>query len=194
MLIRTLTAILLLTIVTACTGKPSLAPGQGKNFGVSLDAKPNQGGVKVLSRAQGWQKSGKKNGYVGYEQGESGLTLFTIKKEDLGATCSATDAEDQAEWVITRLQLATEGDPETEKGSNFGQPQPAWLQEAFPAVDLSNGDLYRASAANGQTFIAVYNANQQEGYRFIYYQVTLTRCSDGYSISSDPAWGNGGRL
>ncbi|MBT8039268.1 MAG: hypothetical protein HKO85_07840 [Xanthomonadales bacterium] len=183
-------ALIVVIMVAGCVHQPILVTGKSKNFGVSLEAKvqPNKEWVKVLSKAQGFRKSGKKDGYVGYAPGESGVTLFSVKKEDLNANCAGT-----AEWVITKLELASEGDPADEKGSNFGSAQPAWLAEAFPGVNLANGELFAVGKNDGQTFLPVYNANGQEGFQLVYYRVTLTRCSDGKSVPTDPVWGNGGR-
>ena len=184
--------LLLITItvafISACKTTTFTTVGSAKNFGVSVEAKPAQSNVKVLAKAQGWNKNGKNNGYVGYGPGESGLTLFTVKKEDLSDTCAGT-----AEWVITRMRLSSEGNTTTEKGSKFGAAQPAWLQEAFPDVDLADGVLLDVSKEEGRTFLIVQNDNAQAGYRFIYYELTLTRCSDGLALVTDPGWGNGGK-
>jgi hypothetical protein len=187
-------AIVLATMMLVGCATQSLSPKKSKNFGVSMEAKPSQDTVKLLSKAQGWKKSGKKNGYVGYAQGESGYTLFTIKKEDLGATCA-----NGADWVITRMALTTQGDENSEKGvaSTFGKVQPAWLKEAFPDVDLKTGYLLDVAKQDAQTFLIVENANQQEGEKMVYYEVTLSPCNDQGGkldpVKSDPAWRNGGR-
>lgn len=193
---RLIVALIATVALSACaTQQGSMLTKQGfvstkaKNFGVTLDAKPQQQTVKVTSKAQGWNKSGKKDGYVGYARGESGLTLFMVKGEDVADRCSGSAA-----WVITRLRLASEGDPGEQKGSNFGSPQPAWLAEAFPGVDLGDGDLFNTDRDGGQTFLPVFNANQQEGEKTIYYEVTLTPCDENIpSFTTDPAWGNGGK-
>ena len=167
-----------------------------KNFGVSLQPQPTAGKVKVRSKAQGWNRAGKKDGYVGYAQGEQGQTFFAIKNEDLGNFCEQEDGTGDAKWVITGFHLSATGDSSEEKGSNFGGDQKAypWLKEAFPTVDLDNGALFpNVSKDQGVTFLPVFNANGQLGYEFIYYQVTLTRCSDGFTLKTDPGWGNGGR-
>lgn len=168
----------------------SFVLSNAKNFGVVLEAKPAQKTVKVQTKAQGWKKSGKKNGYIGMARGESGITIFTVKGEDIADDCAG-----DAKWVITELRLATEGKPADQKGSNFGKEQPAWLAEAFPGVDLSNGVLFDVPKSVGQTFLPVFNANQQVGEKTIYYEVALTNCDsdDDESYKTDPAWGNGGR-
>lgn len=185
-----LIAIIALTAVLTGCATQSLSPKNSKNFGVSMEAKPSQNTVKLLSKAQGWKKSGKSEGYVGYAQGESGFTLFTIKKEDLGATCASG-----AEWVITQMALTTQGDENSQKGTDdtFGKPQPAWLSDAFPDVDPKTGYLLDVGIQDGRTFLIVQNDNNQVGEKMIYYKVTLSPCDGSDSYSTDPAWGNGGR-
>jgi hypothetical protein len=170
-----------------------------KNYGVSLEPKPAQNTVKVKSKAQGWKKGGKKDGYVGYDTDEIGWTFFVVKKEDLGDFCPKEDGTGTAEWVITRLRLSATGDEATEKGTNFGNSQAAypWLKEDFPNVDLSNGELFNKSKDQGVTFLPVFNANGHsidKGEKFIYYELTLSECGeDGDVLTTDPGWGNGGR-
>ena len=194
MKIKLFIVVLLLAGLSACAAKrmtvTTIDPKLFKNYGVTLDPKPNQNTVKIRSKAQGWKKNGKKDGYVGYDKGDAGLTFFAVKKEDLGDSCAGT-----AKWVITKLLLSATGDPATEKGSNFDSSQTAypWLKEAFPNVDLSNGELFNKSKAQGVTFLPVYNANRQQGYKFIYYEVTLSECSGDDVLTTDPGWGNGGR-
>lgn len=185
-----LIAIVMFAVMLTGCATQSLSPKKSKNFGVSMEVKQGQGTVKLLSKAQGWKKSGKKDGYVGYAQGESGFTLFTIKKEDLAATCA-----DGAEWVITQMALTTQGDANKQKGVEitFGKKQPAWLFDAFPDVDLNTGFLLDVGIQDGRTFLIVNNANNQVGEKMIYYKVTLSPCDGGKAYSTDPAWGNGGR-
>ena len=202
MKIKLLMVVLLIAGLSACGQKKmtvmTIDPKSFKNYGVSLEPKPGQNSVKIKSKAQGWKKGGKKNGYVGYDQGEAGLTSFAVKKEDLGDFCEKEDGSGTAEWVITRLRVSATGNPATEKGTNFGNSQTAypWLALAFPNVVLSNGELFNRSKDQGVTFLPVYNANGHpaaDGVRFIYYQLTLTRCSDGLELTTDPGWGNEGR-
>jgi hypothetical protein len=159
-----------------------------KNFVVWLDPKPAQSTVKITNLPQGWNKKNKKDGYVGYAKGESGMTFFGVKQKNLGGSCN----KGTADWVITRLRLSAEGNTTTEKGSGFGSPQPEWLLDAFPDVDLSNGVLFEADKTQGVTFLPVYNANGQRGYKFIYYEVTLAKCEGELLLTTDPGWGNGG--
>jgi len=198
----------LLMVVFLMAGLSACAPSQKavsnnvvtafKNFGVSLEPKPAQNTVKVKSKAQGWNKGGKKDGYVGYDTDETGWTFFVVKKEDMGDFCKKEDESGTAEWVITKLLVSASGDPATEKGTNFGDSQAAypWLKLAFPNIDLSNGELFNENKDQGVTFLPVYNANGHpaaDGVKFIYYEVTLSECSSDEELTTDPGWGNGGR-
>ena len=197
MKIKLFMVVLLMAGLSACDEKTitisTIDPGSFKNYGVSLQPQPAAGKVKVKSKAQGWNKGGKKDGYVGYKQGDQGMTFFAVKNEDWGDSCSGS-----AKWVITGLHLSATGDLATEKGTNFGDSQKAypWLKEDFPNVVLSNGELFNKSKDQGVTFLPVFNANGHpaaDGDKFIYYELTLTRCSDGLTLKTDPGWGNGGR-
>jgi hypothetical protein len=188
--------IIMLFLIAACAPQP-VAPAKGKikNFGISLEAKPNQGEVKILTKAQGFGNAGEKNGFVGFDQGESGGLLFMVKKEDLSATCA-----DTAEWVITQVALTAFKDKNSDKGDDktFDKPQPAWMKEAFPAIDPDkNGYVLNVDKKDAQTFAIVQNDNAQEGERTIYYRVTLTPCDDQggqlQPLQTDPAIRNGGR-
>lgn len=184
-------------VLTACQTPAPLSSGNIQslsNYGVTLKIAGNE--LKAASRPQGWNKNNKKDGYVGYGPGESGWIFFDLKKEDAGNTCASADNGGDAEWVITGLYLSAY--PETpnadEKGEKFGDPQPAWLQEAFPQVDLSDGSVFKVSDKNeGVTFLSLANANDQLGYKFIYYSVTVEECAGHGKLKLDPGIGNGGR-
>lgn len=190
--------ILTVFLIAACAPQP-VAPAKGKikNFGISLEAKPNPspGRVKILTKAQGSGKAGKKDGYVGFEEGESGVVLFKVKNGDFSATCA-----DTAEWVITQVALTAFKDKNSDKGDEqtFGQPQPSWMQEAFPDIDpKKNGYVLDVDKNDAQTFVVLRNDNAQEGEKLIYYRVTLTPCDDQDGklkpLQTDPAIRNGGR-
>jgi len=109
----------------------------------------------------------------------------------VGDSCSG-----KADWVITELLVSATGDPDTEKGTNFGNSQEAypWLEEAFPGVNLADGSLFpTVEKDEGVTFLPVYNANEQLGEKFIYYEVTLSECDGDKVLTTDPGWKNGGR-
>ena len=192
-----LTVLIITVFLLAACAPQAVAPAKGKvkNFGISLEAKPNQGEVKILSKPQGAGKAGKKDGYLGYAQGESGSVLFNIKKEDLSDNCAGS-----ADWVITQIALTAKGDENSEKGddTSWGTPQPDWLKLAFPGVDQQPGYVLDIQdKADAQTFAVVKNDNAQEGEKLVYYRVTLSPCDDQNGnlkpLKSDPAIRNGGR-
>ena len=193
---RQILLIVAVFLITACAPQPVVpAKGKFKNFGISLEAKSSQGKVKILSKPQGMNKNGKQNGYIGFEYGQSGNVLFTVKNQDLSATCA-----DDAEWVITQIALTAYGDASSEKGddASFEQKQPLWLEEAFPAVDhTKNGYVLNVSKADAQTFAIVKNNNPHDSEKMIYYRVILTPCDDQDGklkpLKTDPAIRNGGR-
>jgi hypothetical protein len=165
-----------------------------KNYGVSLKIVGTK--LKASSKPQGWNKANRKNGYVGYGQGESGWTFFHMKNEDSGNTCASAGAGGDAEWVITGLFVSAfpEDMSADEKGEKFGGSQPAWIQEAFPQVNLADGSLFAVDdKKDGVTALAVPNANGQAGYKFIYYSITVEECEGDGKLTLDPGWGNGGR-
>ena len=200
MKIKLFMVVILMVGLSACDKKPVANNTNdmkfSKNFGVTLLAKPrrHKPTVEIKTKAQGWgkdDKGGRKNGYVGYQQGEFGTTFFIIRNEDVGDSCSG-----KADWVITELLVSATGDPDTEKGTNFGDSQEAypWLAEAFPGIDLTDGSLFTTENKNeGVIFLPVYNANGQLGEKFIYYEVTLSECDGDKVLTTDPGWKNGGR-
>lgn len=198
MKLRILALLTLVFVLFACTAPPKFGSFLNnpyvKNFGVSLKIAGNK--LKAKSKAQGWNRNGKKDGYVGYGPGEFGWVFLAMKDEDLGNTCESAGLGGDADWVITSVYLSAFPDPPAtdEKGTKFGDPQPAWLQKAFPDVDLSDGHLFKtANKDEGITFYPIENANDQRGYKFAYYQVTVEEC-DGSGIHVlDPGIGNGGK-
>lgn len=198
-------SLFLIAILGGCAAQgtsPPMAPFAKNHaavqYGVVLN--PTGSDLKVKSKPKGWNKNGKKDGYVGFAEGESGLVTFGIKGEDVDDKCPF-NTEGEAKWVITKIELSATGNPETEKGDNFGgdQSEYPWLKEAFPGVDLSNGRVFppegfpEVDKYGGRSTVAIFSANQQEGETFAYYQVTATRCSTGASLKTDPGIGNGGR-
>ncbi len=167
-------------------------------YGVVLQPTANK--LMVRTAPKGWERNGKKDGYVGFAKGESGLLTFGLKGEDVGSYCPF-NTDGTADWVITKIELSATGDPVTEKGTNFGRDQSAypWLKEAFPGVDLSNGRVFPAIGKNpedkneGRGSVTIFSANEQAGDTFTYYQVTATRCSSGATVETDPGIRNGGR-
>ncbi len=119
MKIRLLMVVVIAMALGACTTQQTVNKLLFKNvdYNVRLDPKPNATPphVNILSKPQGANSNGRKNGFVGYARGEQGYTVFSIKNEDPADNCATG-----ASWVITKLRLATQGDASTEKGSNFG--------------------------------------------------------------------------
>ena len=202
MFTRILIIVAAVSVLASCTHsniiKPDVVKAQ-KIYAVTLEPKKIQQvwQLKVNSKAQGWQKGSKGNGYVGFEQGESGWTFFHLKNEDLDAGC--TTGGDSAEWVITGLNISTDGNPTTLKGT-FGGNQPSGLLKSFPGVNLANGQLVKRALNDARPFLAVYNANGQNPRedgepRLVYYEVEVSPCMGqvDQALKTDPAWGNGGR-
>lgn len=175
-----------------------------KFYDVVLDPKEQQGTVKVKSPAQGWNKGSKQDGYVGFDVDESGLITFIVKHETKIGACTGesgkgSDDEEKADWVISRISVSAYGNTAQEKGNSFDAVQPAWIKEAFPAAPVNSkgevsGHLFQEGPGlPGRTYVGVYNANAQYGYKNVFYEVELRKCSDNSSATTDPMVGNGGR-
>jgi len=199
---RILVIVVTAILMAACTPPGVIRPDDVKAqkiYAVTLEPKKNRQvwGLEIVSKAQGWRNSGKKNGYVGFDVDQAGWTFFHVKNEDLGARC--TDGGDSADWVITGLRLSLSGDDSSLKG-DFGGPQPAGLSRSFPGVNPLNGQLVDIPVNDAAPFLAVYNANGQKPRedgqpRLVYYEVEVSPCHDQVEqpLTTDPAWGNGGR-
>jgi len=163
-------------------------------YGVVLQPTGNK--LRVDTGPRGWEKNGKKDGYVGFAPGESGLLTFGLRSEDVDSVCIDDTPTTSARWVITKIELSATGDPVTEQGTNFGNDQSAypWLKEAFPGVDLTNGHLFFAGDKyEGRGVVTIFSANQQQQDTLAYYRVTATNCRDGDTVDTDPSIRNGGR-
>ncbi|MDZ4731540.1 MAG: hypothetical protein SH820_16545 [Xanthomonadales bacterium] len=187
--------------VAACAPQQMMQTNTMKlnNYWVTLDPKPSPppGELKIMKGPQGWEKDGKKDGYVGFAQGDSGAIVFALKKETSDNTCANAGLDGDAKWVITKVQLSTASDssqtPSSEKG-DFSKAPDAWLKEAFPDVNISTGQIFPPVGGGvGSTTVIINNANNQEGYKFIYYQITASPCMGGQPVMTDPGFGNGGR-
>jgi len=187
-------------LLAACVSHPNQPPEAllaeiGKvQYGVTLQPSGNE--LKIKTPAKGWKSKDRKNGYVGFDVGQSGLLTFGIKNEDIDESCKPPNGSGVADWVITKIELSATGNPVTEKGTDFGKDQSSypWLKEAFPAVELTDGLIFNApTLADGRTSVTIYSANQQKGETLTYYLVTATRCLNGDTVKSDPGIRNGGR-
>lgn len=196
-------ALCLALSITACasiSANPTGATAKTKkDFNVELKPNPKSSPTKLkaTNSPQGWKRSGKKYGYVGFDTGEDGNITFQLKWEGDNKKCISDDGTATATWVITRIELSATGDYGDEKGSRFGESQASdpWLRDAFPAVDLSNGAVFQtADISEGRTTVSIEDANAQVGERFIFYEVTATNCAnDKVTIKIDPGVGNGGK-
>jgi len=133
-------------------------------------------------------------GCVAFGKGELGIITFALDGGDKGKDCS-----DDAKWVITEVLLSAFGDLQTEKGVDFGKPQPQWLQDAFAIEsppDLPNGVLYKEAtdeAAGMVEFINLNNNDPEQPEKIVYYQVTAEKCDrTGIPAVTDPAIRNTG--
>ena len=180
--------------LSACTQgyrTVSTDPAKNKRYFVKLKPKPAQDELEVKSPPQGYNKDGKKDGYVGFGEGEYGSITFYLQGEEMGAQCA-----DGADWVITEVALSDEGDSE-EKGTRFNMEQDDWLVEAFPGTVQSTGINYSATKDTGHTLVSVVDENDHPaawGPKTAYYRITVTECDDESEVLvSDPGVGNRGK-
>lgn len=191
-------ALFAIAFVAAACAPHAMRPESGaklRNYTVEL--KPKVGGKKnelqVKTKAQGYGKNDRKDGYVGFGEDESGFIILSLKGETPGDRCPDASNGGDADWVITRVRLSASGDPETEKGEDFGDSQPEWLDDAFPDVDLDNGVVYAADRKDASTTVVVDNDNDQRGEQDIWYEVTAEPCGEGEPAVTDPMVRNKGK-
>jgi len=193
MKIQHLLVMSILLLCAACARLPTeinILSSNFENYPVIL--RPNLATQKldIVSPPQGDQKQGKKNGWVGFARGKNGTILFTLDALPSKPVCTA-DVTTSAEWVISKIELTQNGNPQEEKGNNFGTSQSGWIVGAFPQMNPGNGKIEDASIDS--IAIAVWDLNNNNGAMTAYYQITARRCSDGYELKTDPAIRNGGR-
>ncbi len=148
--------------------------------------------LDILSGPQGWESAGKQNGWVGFYPDTYGSILFMMDEKPSKSACT-DDPETSAGWVITKLYLTKNGKPQTQKGNNFGTNQTGWIARAFPQMNSTNGEVLNVDKSKGQISFVLTDENNDRSARTAYYQISATRCSDGYTLTSDPGIGNGGR-
>jgi hypothetical protein len=196
-----------LTIVIFLVGAANAFAAEYKPFTVEL--RPPSGSdteLEVVTGPQGWDKTGKFPGYVGFDAGDLGTITFDLKGEGGGpaAKNQCQDSPPSAKWVITQIKLSDNGhDKEVGgvviglEGLNFDGPQDAWLVHAFPGVDPLTGVLYDVSKSEGWTSVAIFNMNDHPaawGEKIAYYEVTASECdsSSTKTATTDPGVGNRG--
>lgn len=189
-------AILIAFMTAACAPLPTggVRPtGKYQPYTVVLQPKANPapGTLDLKSGNQGCtQGGGAKPGCVRFAPSDFGTITFALFQERAGIGCA-----DNADWVITRVELSATGDPATGKGT-FGGAQPAWLLEAFPGTDPNTGVLFSGDKNTGMTTFPVFDWNNhdaRDGVKEAYYQVTATNCRTGQAVDIDPMVENTGR-
>ena len=177
----------------ACAGprmEIDLLSSDFENYQVVLEPDVELKLLKVITPAQGWEKDGKNAGWVGFARGKNGTITFTLNALPVKPVCTA-DAANSAEWVISKVELSKNGNPQSQKGSNFGTNQKGWIEDAFPQMNPDNGVI--KGGGTGTIAVVVQDLNNHRGGQTGYYQVTAKRCSDGLELVTDPGFGNGGR-
>jgi hypothetical protein len=182
-------------LCAACASPPreiNILSSNFENYTVILRPNPKAQSpvLEIVSPAQGFESDGKKNGWVGFSRGKNGTILFTLDALPSKPLCT-DDPANSAEWVISKVELTKNGNPQTEKGNIFGTPETGWIESAFPQMNSSNGVI--EDPAIGSIAVVVQNLNNNNGAMTAYYQITARRCSDGYELKTDPGLRNGGR-
>ena len=195
------TRILVLSVVTlalaACAVQPTEShtrSGNLKNVFVEFTAAQGADELIVHTPNQGCTHTNPRNGCVAFGKGELGTLTFQFRGNQKYRDCHTTPV---AEWVITKVELSAQEDPDTDKDQGvFDAPQPPWLVAAFPGVD-DHGLLYKngiTAATKTVTFINLNNNDSTQVEKVIYYQVTASRCDGtGLPIDIDPSVRNTGK-
>lgn len=187
---------LITLVAVSCTLLSGCAPmgRAGQTFvpyGVILQPNIAANKLDIVSPAQGWESAGKQNGWVGFYPGTHGAITFTLNELPSKGAC--TDNPDtSATWVITKIYLTKNGNPQTQKGNNFGTSQTGWIENAFGQMDPTNGEVLNVAKSNAGTSFVLEDLNNDNSQRTAYYQITAARCSDGFELTTDPGIGNGG--
>jgi hypothetical protein len=148
--------------------------------------------LDIITPAQGWESAGKNNGWVGFYPDTHGAITFAMNELPARNTCT-DDPETSAAWVITKFYLTKNGKPQTQKGNNFGTNQTGWIENAFRQMNPANGEVLNVTKDDGKTSFVLEDLNNDRSARTAYYQISATRCSDGFTLVTDPGIGNGGR-
>ena len=189
-----LTIALLVIGLTACSKPAQQDPVSMRVAPKKADIEftvTNAGGLKAL-KPQGNQSctgDGPKDGCVLFDRGEAGIITFGIKNGKKDALCD--DRPPQPQWVIRQIRLTSSGDLATGKG-DFTVPQPQWLQDSFPQVNLKTGVVYSAGVNSATSSAVVVNFNSHAGEQFIFYEVTASDCDNSEFPRTDPRIQNKG--
>jgi hypothetical protein len=156
------------------------------------------GNIIIISDNNGCKKgAGVRKGCVHFAQDEVGTLTFTLQGAPGPKSCGPG-----APNVITRIRLtdtdASNGTSPSEKGDfTSSYPLPEEIRdEAFPELTIADGVVYEASSLEfGLNEITISNINGHDaslGTVNFWYEVTVSRCSDGAVWATDPRGENEG--
>jgi hypothetical protein len=72
-------------------------------------------------------------------------------------------------------------------------PQPEWLRDSFPQVNLNTGVVYSAGVNSATSSAVIVNFNDHDGEQFIFYEVAASDCAESEFPRTDPRIQNKGR-
>lgn len=167
---------------------------------VEFSVNPGLGTLLAHTNNQGCTRGqGARKGCLRFEKDSIGQITFSLMGQPGSNKCSDAGTK----YVITEVELShvgylvatNTGNQISDKGL-FDQPVPAWLQAAFPGVDV-NGVAYSATkeAASSQARIINLNNNDNASgtnAKDVWYRITVTNCSDDSKLRSDPRIENEG--
>lgn len=169
-------------VLAGCATQPGFSHGQinrhvlrGEEVPVQLATQGSTGKLLVLTRNRGC-KSAPHNGCMLFEKDSVALIKFFMS----GSEIENKDCSDKSTTaVITGIQLTTTGSGE--KGDFTVLPE-AWLRdEAFLALDLTNGYVFKVDKSLATTQVSLLNANFNDAAnppKSFWYQVTAESCDD----------------
>ena len=174
-------AALAAAVLTGCATQIGLTGGgnrlAAKAFSIKLVPQGNSGVLKVDTANKGCLNN-PHNGCMRFAKDTVGLVQFYLP----GSKQTSKTCDSGAKEVITGIQLTTT-ELATSSGGDKGDftvlPE-QWLKDdAFLALDLSNGYAYEADVNNGTTQVWLLNANfndAADGVKTFWYQVTAEAC------------------
>lgn len=135
-----------------------------------------------------------------FRRGELSNIVFHLNgSRNEGKSCSDSKNKN----VITKIELTATSagkDTKDDKGDfDRTPPLPAWLKDAFPAINLDTGIVFEASLDVARTQAWVLNLNNHENQpgeptviKSFWYKVTVTACDGSATWVSDPRGDNEG--